>query len=393
MRGDRGGPRCTPCLSSSGRCCRPGREARRLLIGTLVGAVGNGMTLPFLFVYLTKVRHLDPSVVGAARRVDGPARARPRRTRRHPARPSRPPPGAAAALRGGCGRRRVLRLRAHRRPGLRRGHARRCRAARRSGPARTTLLSTVTSEQERQRVFGLSFAILNLGIGAGGFVAGFIADVHRRRQLPAAVPRRAAPRTLAPAAVLLSLPTIGHRLGPADGAVRSRPTGGYRDVFADRAFRRFLAFALLITVCGYAQIEVGFPAFASLQSGVSVAGDRLGAGREHADDRAGADAGDPPDARAQPQPGPGRRRRADRRCPGSILGLSSLARDAHPALAVVGVVACAIGLRLRRDPDVAGDAGDHQRARPRRTARPLQRDEFDHLGDHRASSARSPRRR
>ena len=43
----------------------------------------------------------------------------------------------------------------------------------------TTILSRVTGEQERQRVFGLSFAILNLGIGLGGVAAGFIADVHR----------------------------------------------------------------------------------------------------------------------------------------------------------------------------------------------------------------------
>lgn len=38
--------------------------ARRLLVGTLLSAIGNGMTLPFLFVYLTQVRGLDSSVVG-----------------------------------------------------------------------------------------------------------------------------------------------------------------------------------------------------------------------------------------------------------------------------------------------------------------------------------------
>ena len=40
--------------------------------------------------------------------------------------------------------------------------------------------------------------------------------------------------------------------------------------FASRAFRRYLLFGLLITVSGYAQIEVGFPAFSSLVSGVET---------------------------------------------------------------------------------------------------------------------------
>ena len=39
-------------------------EARRLLLGTLLAAIGQGMTLPFLFIYLTRVRNFDPTVVG-----------------------------------------------------------------------------------------------------------------------------------------------------------------------------------------------------------------------------------------------------------------------------------------------------------------------------------------
>ena len=36
-------------------------EARRILLGTLLSAVGRGLTLPFLFIYLTDVRGLsDP---------------------------------------------------------------------------------------------------------------------------------------------------------------------------------------------------------------------------------------------------------------------------------------------------------------------------------------------
>jgi hypothetical protein len=46
--------------------------------------------------------------------------------------------------------------------------------------------------------------------------------------------------------------------------------GGYREIFANPAFRRFGLYALLIMVSGYAQFEVGFPAFSSLAGGVGT---------------------------------------------------------------------------------------------------------------------------
>src|SRR5262245_23276684 len=39
-------------------------EARRLLVGTLFSAIGRGLTLPFLLVYLTEVRGLEAGTVG-----------------------------------------------------------------------------------------------------------------------------------------------------------------------------------------------------------------------------------------------------------------------------------------------------------------------------------------
>jgi MFS family permease len=40
------------------------RDARWLLVGTLFSAVGRGLTLPFLFIYLSQVRGLDAGTVG-----------------------------------------------------------------------------------------------------------------------------------------------------------------------------------------------------------------------------------------------------------------------------------------------------------------------------------------
>ncbi|MFC7756805.1 MFS transporter [Catellatospora bangladeshensis] len=39
-------------------------EARRMLIGTAFSSLGRGLTLPFLYIYLTEVRHLPGSTVG-----------------------------------------------------------------------------------------------------------------------------------------------------------------------------------------------------------------------------------------------------------------------------------------------------------------------------------------
>jgi MFS family permease len=39
-------------------------DARRILLGTFFSAIGRGLTLPFLLIYLTKVRGLEAGTVG-----------------------------------------------------------------------------------------------------------------------------------------------------------------------------------------------------------------------------------------------------------------------------------------------------------------------------------------
>lgn len=242
-------------------------EARRLLLGTLLAAIGQGMTLPFLFIYLTRVRHIDATIVGLvvawmgllALVLSGPG----------------------GALIDRFGVRRVI-LPMYLVDALGVGSYAFVHATWQAfgsatmaaiggavlWAAQNTLLTTVTTEDERQRVFGLSFAILNLGIGLGGVVAGFIADVHRPDSFRTLYLVNAG-AALIPALLLLSLPGVGHRLVGGDRHER-RESGGYREVFANPPFRRFMLFGLLITVCGYAQIEVGFAAFATLVGRVSV---------------------------------------------------------------------------------------------------------------------------
>jgi MFS family permease len=235
-------------------------EARRFLVGTLFSAVGRGLTLPFLLIYLTEVRDLT---AGRAGLVVGWY-------------------GAVVLLLapfGGTlidrfGSRRIvvtfLLVEAAGTGSLAVVHsfgsallAASVIAVGSSGvwAGQATLLSSLTGEGERQRVFGLEFTLLNLGIGIGGLIAGAVVDTTRPVTFQA-IYLLDALTFLVPALIVLSMPAIGHP--PPRAAVpgeRSRAGGGYLTVLRDRPFRRLVLFALAITTCGYAQLEVGFTAY------------------------------------------------------------------------------------------------------------------------------------
>jgi MFS family permease len=243
-------------------------EARRILIGTVFSSLGRGFTLPFLFIYLTKVHHVPESTAGlligwfgllslfaapvggtlidryGARRVVLPALVMEALSM------------GGLALAGNewqfWG---VLTLAAL--------------ASSSIWAGQNTILTSVTSAAERQKVFGLQFALLNLGIGVGAAISGSIVDTERLGtfQLIYLLDLLC---YLAPVIVLLSMPRVGLRLAkPSPAGVEDGVQKGYREVLRHKAFRRLLAFSLLLTVSGYAQLEVGFSGFAINVVGVS----------------------------------------------------------------------------------------------------------------------------
>ncbi|MFC7550544.1 MFS transporter [Plantactinospora sp. GCM10030261] len=236
-------------------------EARRILVGTLLSAVGRGLTLPFLFIYLTDVRGLSDAQAGLAIGWYGAVTL------------ALSPIGGTLIDRFGARRVVVpaLVIEAVGTGSLALVDS----AAEAFGVAtviavggsaiwsgQATILASLTDSGERQRVFGLQFALLNLGIGIGGLISGLIVDTARPGTFQV-VYLIDALTYLAPAVILLSLPAVGHRLAaaPADTGA-TRPAGGYLTVLRDRPFRRLIIFGLVLTTCGYAQIEVGFAAYA-----------------------------------------------------------------------------------------------------------------------------------
>jgi MFS family permease len=235
-------------------------EARRILLGTLLSAVGRGLTLPFMFIYLTDVRGLSDARAGLVIGWIGAVTL------------GLSPLGGTLIDRFGA-RRVVLPSFVVEAAGvgsLALVHSTATAFASATAIAvggsalwsgQATILASLTGDDERQRVFGLQFALLNLGIGVGGLISGAVVDTARpvTFQMIYLVD---AVSYLLPAAILLSMPGVGRRLvdAPVPGAA---PTGGgYLTVLRDRPFRRLVIFGLVLTTCGYAQIEVGFTGYA-----------------------------------------------------------------------------------------------------------------------------------
>ncbi|MDO0924233.1 MFS transporter [Streptomyces sp. TG1A-8] len=241
-------------------------EARWILAGTLLSAVGRGLTLPFLFVYLSDVRELSGTQAGLVIGWYGAVGL------------VLSPVGGALIDRFGARRVVVssLLVEAVGTGALALVHTVGTAFAVMSAVAvgnasvlagQSTILTRLTGADERQRVFGLHFTLLNLGIGLGGVVAGALVDTARPGTFQA-VYLIDAVSFLAPVVILLALPGVSDRhrtpekeeVRPASGGARS---GGYAAVLRDRPFRRLVGYGLVLTTCGYAQIQVGFPAFAT----------------------------------------------------------------------------------------------------------------------------------
>lgn len=133
--------------------------------------------------------------------------------------------------------------------------------------AGNTFISALVRGPLRQRYFGVNFALLNLGIGAGGLVAGAVVDVARPVTFEA---------IFLVDAVLVLIPGIW-LLGPLRH-VHARSTkppedtapASYATVLRLPGMRWVLLLAIVSSFVGYGQLEAGIPAFARTVSEVDT---------------------------------------------------------------------------------------------------------------------------
>lgn len=239
------------------------RPARVLIAGNAVAALGTGLTLPLTLIYLHQVRGVRLPVVGTLLAVQAAI-------------------GLVAvpfsgALMDRIGARKVL-------AGAMIGQA--------AGvvglawvhsvltaipvmvilglstaprfPALNALLAGLSPRpDEQQRAFAVNFTVLNAGIGIGSGIGAAVASVHHPASFQAMFLGNAG-CCLPFIVILASLPDIRPPRSP------QATKAGYRDVLASRLLRAVVIASLVLAFTGYAALDSGLPAFATVEAHAPV---------------------------------------------------------------------------------------------------------------------------
>lgn len=245
-----------------------GRRAWRLsLAGTLISALGGGLTLPFLIVYLHSIRHVSlplagvliaiSAVVGmATTAATGPVGDRIGLGRMLVLGLATQALGTALLAIGGDVLEATIAV---------------SFIAAGSGTAWPALNGLVASQvplAQQPRAYALRFGVLNAGLGVGGIASGWIVSLDDPASFQLVYGIDAASTALFAAIALLGMRgapgyrSVAHVRPVADPG--ERIAHGYRAVLSDRAFVGYLICALALGVFGYAQLNGPWAAFATL---------------------------------------------------------------------------------------------------------------------------------
>ncbi len=242
------------------------REGRWLLSTTAIQLLGRGLTLPFTIIYLHEVRGISLDVAGSLMAwvfvvgvlATGPGGAA---TDRFGAR-------AVSMFGSGCQLVGVAILAVAHTVPVAAVAMTLMGVAGITWPSFNALVAAIVKGPIRQTYFGISFALVNLGIGLGGVIAGAFVDVHRPATFTTIYLCDAA-SMLIPIGLLLG--PLRHVTGRAEPPPQSsgEPSSYWR-IARQPAVAWLLLLTLIATFVGYGQMEAGFPAFAREVSEVST---------------------------------------------------------------------------------------------------------------------------
>ena len=238
---------------------------RYLLAANFVSEVGSGLTLPFLLIYLHEVRHIPLGITGLL--IGGTSVV---------AIPIGPLTGVLVDRFGPrliCAI--ALLLDAFGTAALVLAHSPLSAlpvmlfygiANGSTWPAWNALFAVMIHDEGlRPRVFARSFQLLNLGLGCGSVIAGAIVHVSQPSSFEV-IYLVDGVTYLAIVAALLVLPAAAFARAThhhSDEKPR-HPRGGYREVFSDRRFRRYLVSMGLLAFAGYAALNAGLVGYATV---------------------------------------------------------------------------------------------------------------------------------
>jgi MFS family permease len=239
------------------------RAAWIVLGGDALSAVGSGLTLPFLMVYLHQVRALELELAGLALSCVAIAgllgnpvagwlsdRAGPRQAL------------ACGLIVAAAGAVLVTTVRAP-------WHAVAAASVVGLGAglmwrAQDALLAAVVEPRERSSVFAVRHATVNAGFAAGGLIAALLVSTSVPRSFELVYLLDAA--SFLAFTLLLLLVRVPAREPERDATARP----SYREILRDRVFLRIWALTALLVTVGYAQFHAAFPAYATGQGGLDA---------------------------------------------------------------------------------------------------------------------------
>ncbi len=237
------------------------RAVWTLEAGGLVNAFGNGITFPFLVIYLHNVRGFSLGIAGLVLATNGVASllASPGAGWLSDKIGGRLTLGGALVLMAiGYGAFPLVREPWH-------AFAAMVFAGAGNGsfwPSQSTLLAGLAPRARRHAAYALQRVSRNLGIGLGGLTGGLIATTSSPASFTVLFLVDAA-SFLGFVAVLAFVPDP--ELPPAEEGARP---GRYRDVLRDRLLLGIVGLNVLFVAAGYAQVEL-MPVFAKNEAGVS----------------------------------------------------------------------------------------------------------------------------
>ena len=240
-------------------------EVRRMLLGITLSALGNGLVLPFAFVYFHSVRHSPTSsaglvfsygaivslsvapIVGTLIDKWGPK-----------------PILIISLIVSAVGYASFSLIRSTSEAFLVITICSLGQSA--MWPSQGALNTELTPDHLRERIYGSQFALLNLGLGLGGLASSLVVSIDKpqtfeRLYLGDGI------SFIVYLLVVLTLREVGGRT-KAQRAHHATLEGGWGDVIRDRVFVKVWIIALFAIFLSYSQLEVGFTSFATTVAGV-----------------------------------------------------------------------------------------------------------------------------
>lgn len=133
-------------------------------------------------------------------------------------------------------------------------------------PPQSTMMARMVDEESRQKFFGLQFMMLNLGLGLGGLISSTIVRVEDPQSFTRLYLLDSC-SYLVYFAFILSLRGVGGKL-PREA--HEKEQGSYREMLKDKRLVRLSLISILLLTAGYASMDAGMPAMLTTFGGLDV---------------------------------------------------------------------------------------------------------------------------